>query len=63
MNETSPMVAASKVNGTKVYNRAGEALGSIDDLMIDKQSGHITLCRSGTSGAWTKSMTQCHGAS
>jgi sporulation protein YlmC with PRC-barrel domain len=42
MSETSPLVAASKVNGTKVYNRAGEALGSIDDLMIDKQSGHIT---------------------
>jgi len=42
MSEASALVAASKVNGTKVYNRAGEALGSIDDLMIDKQSGHIT---------------------
>jgi sporulation protein YlmC with PRC-barrel domain len=39
--ETSTMIAASKVNGTKVYNNAGEALGSIYDLMLDKQSGQV----------------------
>src|ERR1700744_5737834 len=39
--ETSTMIAASKVNGTKVYNNAGEALGSIYDLMLDKQSGEV----------------------
>jgi sporulation protein YlmC with PRC-barrel domain len=39
--ETPTMIAASKVNGTKVYNKAGEALGSIYDLMLDKQSGHV----------------------
>jgi hypothetical protein len=27
------LIAASKVNGTAVYNRAGEKLGSIYDLM------------------------------
>jgi hypothetical protein len=36
------MIAASKVNGTKVCNAAGESLGSIHDVMLDKQSGHVT---------------------
>ena len=39
--ETPTMIAASKVHGTKVFNKAGEALGSIYDLMLDKQSGHV----------------------
>jgi sporulation protein YlmC with PRC-barrel domain len=33
------LIAASKVNGTNVYNRAGEKLGSVYDVMIDKRSG------------------------
>src|ERR1700733_949804 len=33
------LIAASKVNGTSVYNRAGEKLGSIYDVMLDKRSG------------------------
>ena len=28
-----------KVNGTSVYNTAGDKLGSIDDIMLDKNSG------------------------
>src|ERR1700761_5512972 len=40
--ETMTMIAASKVNGTKVCNAAGESLGSIHDVMLDKQSGHVT---------------------
>ena len=34
-----PLIAASKVNGTSVYDRTGEKLGSIDDVMLDKNSG------------------------
>jgi sporulation protein YlmC with PRC-barrel domain len=34
------MIAASKVNGTSVYNAAGEKLGSVYDVMLDKISGH-----------------------
>lgn len=34
------MIAASKVNGTSVYNTAGEKLGSVYDVMLDKISGH-----------------------
>lgn len=33
------LIATSKVNGTTVYNRAGEKLGSIYDVMLEKTSG------------------------
>lgn len=33
------LIAASKVNGTNVYNTAGEKLGSVYDVMLDKISG------------------------
>ena len=33
------LIAASKVNGTTVYNTAGDNLGSVYDVMIDKRSG------------------------
>jgi sporulation protein YlmC with PRC-barrel domain len=33
------LIAASKVNGTDVYNRTGEKLGSVYDVMLDKRSG------------------------
>jgi hypothetical protein len=33
------LIAASKVNGTSVHDRAGEKLGSIYDVMINKSSG------------------------
>ena len=33
------LIAASKVNGTTVYNTVGEKLGSVYDVMIDKRSG------------------------
>ena len=36
---TGTLIAADKVNGTNVYNLAGDNLGSIDDIMIDKVSG------------------------
>ena len=34
------LIAASSVNGTAVYNPAGDKLGSIYDVMLDKVSGH-----------------------
>jgi sporulation protein YlmC with PRC-barrel domain len=39
--ETSTLIAADKVSGTSVYNAAGESLGEIYDVMIDKASGKI----------------------
>ncbi len=38
---TSDVISSEKVEGTTVYNTAGEKLGSVDDLMIDKVSGQI----------------------
>src|SRR5476649_1977744 len=36
--ETTTLISASKVNGSAVYNTAGESIGKIYDLMIDKVS-------------------------
>ncbi|MCE4556897.1 PRC-barrel domain-containing protein [Roseateles cellulosilyticus] len=36
-----PTIPASKVEGTAVYNLDGDKLGSIDDLVIDKRTGHV----------------------
>lgn len=38
---TNPLIAGSRVAGTAVYDTAGERLGTVDDIMIDKQSGRI----------------------
>lgn len=40
--ETTSLIAASKVKGTKVYSPAGDSLGSIYDVMLNKHSGHVT---------------------
>ena len=38
---SSSVISSNKVEGTSVYNSAGDKLGSIDDLMIDKHSGQV----------------------
>lgn len=35
------VISSERVEGTSVYNTAGDKLGSIDDLMIDKVSGQV----------------------
>lgn len=35
------LITASRVNGTPVFNRAGERIGKIDDLSIDKKTGQV----------------------
>jgi hypothetical protein len=39
--ETSRLIAADKVEGTSVYNMAHEKIGSIENVMIDKQTGKV----------------------
>jgi len=41
MTSINPVISSDKVEGTAVYNGAGDKLGSIDDLMIDKRSGLV----------------------
>ena len=36
---TGTLIGAGKVNGTSVYNVAGDKLGTVEDVMIDKVSG------------------------
>jgi hypothetical protein len=40
-DETVSLISAGKVSGTSVYNTAGESLGQIHDVMIDKKTGRI----------------------
>lgn len=41
IDETTALISGGKVTGTAVYNTAGDALGEIHDVMIDKRSGRI----------------------
>jgi hypothetical protein len=40
-DETDRLIASDKVEGTAVYNRQGERLGSIYNFMVDKRSGQV----------------------
>jgi hypothetical protein len=40
-DETSSLISSDKVEGTAVYDRRGEKLGSIHSVMIDKISGKV----------------------
>ncbi len=35
------VISSKRVEGTKVYNSAGDRVGSIDHLVIDKKSGQV----------------------
>jgi len=35
------VISSDRVEGTAVYSTAGERLGTIDELMIDKLSGQV----------------------
>jgi hypothetical protein len=48
--ETPQLIAAGKVAGTPVYNRDGERLGTIEDLMLDKHSGRVAYAVMGFGG-------------
>jgi sporulation protein YlmC with PRC-barrel domain len=38
-DETDRLIASNKVEGTVVYNRQGDRLGTIYNFMVDKRSG------------------------
>jgi sporulation protein YlmC with PRC-barrel domain len=40
-DETMTLIASDKVEGTAVFNRAGEKLGSIHNFMVNKESGQV----------------------
>ena len=40
-DETISLIASDKVEGTAVYGPDGDKIGRIENLMIDKRSGHV----------------------
>jgi sporulation protein YlmC with PRC-barrel domain len=40
-DETRRLIASSKVEGTAVYDRAGENIGTVLNFMVDKVSGQV----------------------
>jgi sporulation protein YlmC with PRC-barrel domain len=40
-NETRDLISSDKVEGTAVYDRNGNKLGTVTNVMLDKRSGHV----------------------
>lgn len=40
-DETSDLIASDKVEGTAVYNRSGDRLGTVHHFMVGKRSGKV----------------------
>ncbi len=40
-DETDRLIASNKVEGTAVYNRQGERLGTVHNFMVDKYTGQV----------------------
>lgn len=40
-DETHDLIASEKVDGTAVYNRQGERLGTIKNFMVGKRNGRV----------------------
>ena len=38
---TNSLISADRVEGTEVFNAAGEHLGEVQDVIIDKQTGKV----------------------
>ena len=49
-DETHRLISSDKVDGTSVYNRNGDNIGTIDHLMIDKISGQVEYAVMSTGG-------------
>jgi hypothetical protein len=41
-DETEELISSNKVEGTAVYNREGERLGTVSGLMVNKFTGQVT---------------------
>ena len=37
------LILAEKVQGTDVYNQAGEHIGTVEDVVLDKLSGNVVF--------------------
>lgn len=39
--QSARLISSSRVEGTPVYNLDGEKLGTVDSMMIDRDTGHV----------------------
>jgi hypothetical protein len=53
------VVAADRVNGSAVYSRAGDALGTIDRLVIDKVAYAVIATTAGHEGGRRQPLPWC----
>lgn len=49
--ETDRLISSSKVEGTAVFNRGGERLGTVVNFMLDKYSGQVAYAVLTTAGS------------
>ena len=42
VKETHDLIGSDKVEGTKVFDRSGEHIGSIERVMLEKRSGKVS---------------------
>ena len=61
--ETDRLIASNKVDGTAVYDRQGERLGSIYNFMVDKHRAKSSTlpCRLVVFSASATATTPCPG--
>ena len=55
-NETRDLISSDKVEGTSVYDRNGNNLGTISNMMLDKRSGQgpMRCCPSAGFSEWDR---------
>ena len=41
VDETNDLIASDRVDGTAVYNRQGEHMGTVKNFMVNKRSGQV----------------------
>ena len=62
--ETVSLIGSDKVEGTPVYGRDDNKIGTVQRVMLDKGSAARPLTQSyrlAASSAWARSTSQCHG--
>ena len=62
-DETDRLIASNKVEGTAVYDRQGERLGSVYNFMVDKFTGSVAYAVMSFGASWglANATIRCRG--
>lgn len=60
-DEMGNLISAGKVTGTNVYNRQGDKLGSVYDVMLNKLNGQVAYAVMSFGGFLARAITLCPG--